>query len=269
MKRWTDDQITYLNKISKGKSNKEIAQLINKKFNTNYTSSAISTKKVKLGIKSNYKYVPKYTDEIIEFIKNNYQDKDNIELASILNEKFNLDTTGDKISMLKANIKRRFGINLRTGINNGCFKKGQNPPNKGKKWDEYLTKEQQEKSKKTWYKKGNISSNNVPIGTERIAKDNYIEIKVKDGNLNKNWQSKHRYIYEQHYGAIPKGFKVIFADGNRRNFDINNLILVSNSEEFIMNRNKLFFKNGDLTKTGSNLAKVIDKISKVTRNAKK
>ena len=268
MKRWTDDQITYLNKISKGKSNKEIAQLINKKFNTNYTSSAISTKKVKLGIKSNYKYVPKYTDEIIEFIKNNYQDKDNIELASILNKKFNLDTTGDKISMLKANIKRRFGINLRTGINNGCFKKGQNPPNKGKKWDEYLTEEQQEKSKKTWYKKGNISFNNVPVGTERIAKDGYIEIKVKDGNLNKNWQSKHRYIYEQHHGKIPKGFKVIFADSNRRNFDISNLILVSDSEELIMNRKKLFFKDKELTKTGSILARVIDKTNKVIKNAK-
>ena len=238
MKRWTDDQITYLNKISKGKSNKEIAQLINKKFNTNYTSSAISTKKVKLGIKSNYKYVPKYTDEIIEFIKNNYQDKDNIELASILNKKFNLDTTGDKISMLKAKIKRRFGINLRTGINNGCFKKG------------------------------NISFNNVPVGTERIAKDGYIEIKVKDGNLNKNWQSKHRYIYEQHHGKIPKGFKVIFADSNRRNFDISNLILVSDSEELIMNRKKLFFKDKELTKTGSVLAKVIDKTNKVIKNAK-
>ena len=133
MKKWTTDQVKYLKKISKGKSNKEISQLINKKFKTNYTASAVSTKKVKLGIKSNYIYMSKYTDEVIEFIKSNYQNKDNIELASLLNKKFHLNTTGDKISMLKANLKRRYGLNLRTGINKGCFKKGQVPSNKGKK----------------------------------------------------------------------------------------------------------------------------------------
>lgn len=269
MKRWTDEQVAYLKKISKGKSNKEIAQLINQKFNTKYTPSAVNAKKGKLGIKSNYKYVPKYNDEVIKFIKKNYQNKDNIELASLLNQKFNLNTTGDKVSMLKVKLKRRLGLDLRTGINNGCFKKGQKPFNKGKKWNDYLTNEQQEKSKKTWYKKGNISSNNVSIGTERISKNDYIEIKVKDGNLNRNWQPKHRYIYEQKYGAIPKGFKVIFADGNRRNFDISNLILVSASEELIMNRNNLFFKDKELTKTGSILAKVIDKTHKVVKDAKK
>lgn len=59
------------------------------------------------------------------------------------------------------------------------------------------------------------------------------------------------------------GHKVIFADGNKRNFNINNLILVSNSEALIMNTNKLIYEDAELTKTGSLIAKVIDKTNKL------
>lgn len=73
---------------------------------------------------------------------------------------------------------------------------------------------------------------------------------------------KGRYIYEQAYGKIPKGHKVIFADGDNRNFDLNNLVLVSNAEELIMNRNKLLKKDNELTKVGITIAKVLDKVNK-------
>ena len=59
------------------------------------------------------------------------------------------------------------------------------------------------------------------------------------------------------------GHKVIFADGNKRNFNIDNLILVTNSEALIMNTNKLIYENAGLTKTGSLIAKVIDKTNKL------
>lgn len=268
MRKWTSEQIKFLNNMSLSKSNEEITKLLNKKFNTNYTISAVKTKKQKLGIKSNYKYLPKYNDVVIEFIKKNYQGKDNIELANILNKKFNLNTTGDKISMLKANLKRRYGLDLRTGINRGYFKKGQEPMNKGLKWDEYLTVDQQQRSKKTWFKKGNISSNNVPIGTERINRDGYIEVKIRDGSLNKNWQLKHRLVYMQNYGEIPKGYNVIFLDGNKLNFNKDNLSLISDSELLLMNRKKLFVQNAEITRTAVTLVKCIDKTFKV-KNARK
>ena len=62
------------------------------------------------------------------------------------------------------------------------------------------------------------------------------------------------------------GHKVIFADGNKRNFDIDNLILVSDSEALIMNANKLRYENKELTKTGALIAKVIDKTNKITHH---
>lgn len=263
MRTWSVEQENYLKEIYLDKSNEEIANLINDKFGTYYTRSSVSKKKVKLKLLSGYKYVPKYTEEIRIYVKENHKGKSTIELAKEVSDKFGIVVTPDNMQNLKSNIRRRENFTFEPARNDGCKEKGYVPFNKGLKWNEYLTKEQQEKAKTSCFKKGNISPNNVPIGTERISKDGYIEIKVKDGYLNRNWQGKHRYIYEQHYGLIPIGHKVIFADGNRRNFDINNLILVSNSEELIMNTNKLIYKDSELTKTGHLIAKVIDKTNKV------
>lgn len=269
MKKWTKEQENYLKKIYYRKSNKEIADLINKKFSTCYTASAISAKKVTKGYISESKKQPKkWTEEVIDFMIENYKGKDNIELAKMLNERFDLNTNNDRVSSVKANLKRRKGIDLTTNINRGCYKKGISPSNKGKKWDEYLTKEQQEKARKTTFKKGNIPPNRSEIGQERMTQDGYTEIKIQDGTLNKNWVLKHRYIYEQHYGKIPDGYNVMFADKNRQNFDIDNLILVSKHEDLIMNNNKLIYEDKELTKSGHLVAKVIAKTAKLKKTSK-
>lgn len=208
----------------------------------------------------------KWTDEVINFMIENYKGKDNIELANLLNEKFNLDTNGDRVSNVKANLKRRKGIDLRTGINRGCIKKGNIPANKGKKWSEYLTEEQQERAKKTCFKRGNKPPNHREIGEERTTKEGYTEIKVKDGCLNDNWELKHRYIYKKHFGKIPEGYNVIFLDGDRKNFDISNLKAIKKSHDLIMNNNKLFTKDRDLTSTGTLIAEVLDKRNSLRRS---
>ena len=112
----------------------------------------------------------------------------------------------------------------------------------------------------TRFKKGNKPKNYRPVGSERITKDGYIEVKVADPN---KWETKNKIIYKQYFGDIPKGHKVIYADGNKLNNDINNLILVSDNEELIMNRHKLRSENIELTKTGCLIAKVIDKTNMV------
>lgn len=200
----------------------------------------------------------KWTDEVIQFMIENYKGKDNIQLANLLNEKFNLNTNGDRVSNIKANLKRRKGIDLHTGINNGGYKKGHVPSNKGTKG---LTK-----ANKTSFKKGNIPYNHREIGEERITKDGYTMIKVRDGHLNKNWELKHRWLYEKHYGKIPEGYNLIFLDGNKQNITLENLKLVSRSEDLIMNRNNLFSTDKEITNTGSLIAKVIDTTHKVQKN---
>ena len=86
-------------------------------------------------------------------------------------------------------------------------------------------------------------------------------IKTEQGN----WQYKHRYIYEKHYGKIKKGNCVIFLDGNRKNFNIENLKEVTKEQNVIMNKYKLYCSDADLTNTGIQVANLIMKTNEVKR----
>ena len=194
------------------------------------------------GVK-NKKPQHRWTDEEKEYLASIVKGKTYKELLSLMNEKFDYEFSSQQIE----SALRRY--NLKTG-NTGQFKKYQEPWNKGLKG--YMG------ANKTSFKKGTIPPNYKPIGTERFAKDGYIEVKVKNPNV---WELKHRYIYKKHHGEIPNGYNVIFADKNISNFDIDNLILVSKAEMLILNKNKLIFEDKDFTKVGVNIAKILDKTS--------
>ena len=192
------------------------------------------------GVK-NKKPQHRWTDEEKEYLASIVKGKTYKELLELMNEKFEYEFSSQQIE----SALRRY--NLKTG-NTGQFKKYQEPWNKGLKG--YMG------ANKTSFKKGTIPPNYKPVGTERFAKDGYIEVKVKDPNV---WELKHRYIYKKHHGEIPNGYNVIFADKNISNFDIDNLILVSKAEMLILNKNKLIFEDKDFTKVGVNIAKLINK----------
>lgn len=80
-----------------------------------------------------------------------------------------------------------------------------------------------------------------------------MEVKIAEPN---KWRGKHVVVWESLNGPRPKGQKVIFADGNHRNFNPENLILVSNEELLIMNSKGLVTQDAELTKTGHTVAKL-------------
>ena len=195
----------------------------------------------------------RYSEEQKEFIITNNYGKYSKELAEMFNQYFNTNITAKEIAYFRRNHKLNSGLT-------GQFKKGNVAHNKGKKQIEYMSQESIERTKETRFKKGNKPKNYRPIGSERITKDGYIEVKVADPN---KWETKNKIIYKQYFGDIPEGHKIIYADGNKLNNDINNLILVSDNEELIMNKYKLRTENIELTKTGYLIAKVIDKTNMV------
>lgn len=92
-----------------------------------------------------------------------------------------------------------------------------------------------------------------PIGTERVRKG-YVEIKVEQPNV---WNQKHRHIWEQHHKKkLGHNEIVIFLDKNNRNFDIENLAMISRDLMGIMNMNDWVSENPQHTKVGINLAKL-------------
>jgi hypothetical protein len=114
------------------------------------------------------------------------------------------------------------------------YKKGQRPPNAGRKQKEWMSPEMIERTKATRFKKGTVPPNHKPVGSERIcSKDGYVLIKVREGIG--GFKLKHRVVYEQHYGPIPKGYNVEFKDRDKRNFSPDNLILRTRKENMKQN----------------------------------
>lgn len=194
-------------------------------------------------------YGMKYTDEMKQFILDNYKGRYNQELADLFNQKFNTNITSRTIKSYKANNKLNSGLT-------GKFRKGQTPHNKGKK----MPKEVYEKVKHTMFAKGNVPPNHRPVGSERISKDGYIEVKVAEPN---KWRLKQRVVYEEAKGKIPESCPIIFLDGNKRNFYIDNLRCITRSELLYLNCNGLNNSN-EITETGILMAR-LDR----TKNKKK
>ena len=173
------------------------------------------------------------------------------EIQSMMSCKFGFDYTHHQI---KGAITRN---KLNTG-RTGRFEKGHATWNKGTKG---LTK-----ANVTSFKKGQKPHNYKPLGSERIVKDGYCEVKVSD--TGRRWRPKHVLIYEKHHGKVPKGSAVIFLDGDKRNFDIDNLYLVTRSQLAMLNKNNLIQKDADLTKTAINVVDLMKKISAMEKKDK-
>ena len=73
------------------------------------------------------------------------------------------------------------------------------------------------------------------------------------------YEYKQRLIYKEYYGEIPKGHMIIFLDGDRTNYDINNLKAVS-TPEYLCARNKGLISNDkETTKTGFMVVDLLNK----------
>ena len=128
-----------------------------------------------------------------------------------------------------------------------------------------MSPEQYEKCRRTMFKKGQKPVNTAAIGDEsKKSEDDYVYVKVADEDVPSrfNWKEKHRLIYEENYGPIPEGYVVIFLDGNKRNFDPDNLMAISKADNARANQNGLRFDDPDLTKSGVGIAKVISTMGK-------
>lgn len=197
----------------------------------------------------------KYTDDIINFLREIAPGKTYKEIVEIFNKKYDLDMTVDKLSSLLSRKK------INTGTL-GQFKKGFIPWNKGKKG--YMG------ANRTSFKKGSKPKNWKPVSSERINTEGYTVIKVSnEGDKQKRWNLKHRVVWEQyHKKKIPKGSVIIFADGDKNNLNIENLICVTRNELKVLNKCRLISSVPELTKTGLNIAKIKIKLAEIRKEKK-
>lgn len=178
------------------------------------------------------------------------------EIIELFKEKFKIELTINQVKGYCAN----------NGLKTGCggFKKGYTPHNKGKKIQEYMSKESIENTKKTRFKKGRTPTNKAKIGSEYIDGVGDIMIKVAEPNV---WMKKRVFMWEKYNNRkAPKGCAIIFADRNHRNFSKDNLIMITRKELLKLNELKLIKEDINITKTGINVVKLINKIKEVEKD---
>lgn len=258
LKILTNEQDKYLRSIALGRSVQSCTDDLNKRFGTSFSIGQIRAYKSNHQIKSgmnpwefvDHKKMRKLSDEQDQWLRNNAKGKYNDELTLMFNDMFKTAFTIKQIDSYKTN----HGIS--SGLT-GHFPKGHIPLNKGKKFPGHTNS--------TSFKKGNVPPNRVPIGTERTEKDGYIQVKVQDGKLNKNWKLKHVKIWEDKNGPLPKGYIVIFLDGDNRNFDLDNLLAITKATNVRLNQNHLRHRNKEITEAGVAFAELITSISTAKR----
>lgn len=257
-RKYTQEQIAYLREIAPGRYLYQIVQMMNERFSTALSESQIKCLMVRNGIKNGMqlrcppeKVRRLTTPEQDTWIKAHSAGKTSAELIAMIKEKFGIVFTVEQIK----GYKNRKHIN--TGLT-GRYEKGHIPFNKGRK----MPAEVYAKAAPTMFKKGQLPALTRPIGTERWHDDGYLWVKVAHPN---KWRQKHRVIWEAANGPIMPGYKIIFADGNRSNFDINNLICVSAAELVRLNQKGLIFNNPEATKAGVLVARLLTKAGKIKR----
>lgn len=177
----------------------------------------------------------KYTDLEKAFMRDFIPGHTYKEIQEAFIKKFNWDITVGQIKGYMANHKINSGTK-------GHFSKGHVPANKGKK----MSPEIYEKVKHTMFQKGHAPQNHRPVGSERVSRDGYIEIKVAEPD---KWKLKHRVLWEESRGKIPKGSILIFVDGNKQNVVLDNLRLIERGTHAVMNHEGLCNYEGEFKDT--------------------
>lgn len=257
MKRYPDEVTEYISAHVEGTTTKQLTSDLNnifaRKYDLRFTEAKIKSYKTNHGLKSGTKGgMPKgfskvYPDGMEDFARSIANGKTTKELTEAVNEKYGSGTiTAKKMRAYKKNHNIVSGIDCK-------FQPGHTPANKGKP----MSPEQYEKCKETMFKKGQIPPNHINVGEYTHTTDGYLIRKIREtGTQRERFEFVHRAVWEEHNGPIPDGKMVSFLDGNKDNCNIENLFLTDNATNLEMNRQKLRFKNPELTAVGEKVARL-------------
>lgn len=136
------------------------------------------------------------------------------------------------------------------------FKSGHQTWNKGIKGSTGL----HDASRASQFKVGQLPHNHHPIGYERIDCEGYLHRKISDtGHTKRDFKLVHHIIWQSVHGEIPSGCYIVFSDGNKANFDIDNLVCLTKAEN--MKRNTIHRFSPEL-KEAIRLTKKLQKLIK-------
>ena len=234
MKRtWTNSDIEKFKELYPVTSPQYLMEIFDR------THKAINSKAKTLGLRKDPDFFKckKFTPEEIEYLIENYPHIRTHTIAKKFNRSYR--SIYCKARSMGLNKSAEFMASPDAGgFQKGCtagkkfwYKKGHVSANKGKK----MSDEIREKVKHTFFQKGIIPHNTKKDGEIVLRRNkknkSYYWIRISPDN----WELLHRVLWEKENGDIPKGFNVVFVDGNQMNCEVSNLKLISNSELMLKN----------------------------------
>ena len=240
MYKWPDEIRAFIIENVEGRTSQELADMVNARFHFGATAAQIASAKKSWHVRSGTGNGRRaglptelYPADVMQYIRTNCNGTSPDDMAEQLNARFGTTYTQSQIRAYYKNHHLRSGLDRR-------FQKGQASHNKGKTWDEFMSPEAQERSRRGQFKKGNLPHNTKPIGHERVSDDGFTYVKVKmrpsRSDCNDNFVAKQRLIYEKHFGPVPDGCMVSFANGDKTDFRAENLVLETRQQHAVKNR---------------------------------
>lgn len=207
---------------------------------------------------------PEY-DEFLREVIPGHQES---EIRTAFAERFGIVLTESQIG------NRKHTLGIKSGTHGGRFKDGTAPNNKGKRWKDFMPTESQERCRATQFEKGAFPHNTAPLGAERVTKDGYIEVKVamspSGRKSHDNWVAKHRLVWERTHGQpVPDGCIVVFADGDKSNFDPDNLVLETRAQHCAITAHRIDYADAETHATACAIAELSLAIGKASKHERK
>jgi hypothetical protein len=223
-----------------------------------------------------------YTQEEIDFLKDNAAGRTYAELTDMFNRRFNHSVKSGSIEYIfyKHNLRKPIRPkNLKFTPEQIQFLKDRAASGRSYKEiaelfnQKFICSETRKTIRNIFYThKIKLCYKPVQIGDEYITSFGYTLVRIDNPSAkNKHdlWKLKHILIWEAANGPVPKGHCIMFADRNRSNYNLDNLLLVSYQELAVMNNSHLIFLDAKRTKNGLLVAKLIILIKDKEREAKK
>ena len=227
-RRYTPEQRAWMDARWRSMTNRELADAFEAEFGERITMGAADCYGGNRGWRKDpgvrARALRRYTDEEREFLREFIPGHSEREIRDAYAERFGEVLTDGMIGNIKVK------LDVKSGTHGGRFEQGHVPATKGRPWSEWMSAEGAERSRATCFKPGNLPHNTRPLLDERVGKDGYIEVHVglhRMSRANDQWVSKAQLVWEQANGREwPEGHRSMFADGDRRNFDPENIVPV-------------------------------------------
>ena len=260
---YTTEHIEFLRKGYKVHRIPELTRRFNECFGLNKTEkqvkAALQNRKIHSGRRPGFKKGERkhYTDQQLDFLRDNYPKMDCAGLTAAFNAEFGTDKTPDQIHGTCSRYKIQSG---RTGQ----FEKGQ------KSWNHDLAGKGVCKPNSGSFKKGDEPGNTRPMYSERVCpKDGFILIKVPVANpyttAKSRFMHKHVWIWEQANGPVPDDHVIRFLDGDKTNCSLDNLGLFTRAESLQMSRLGFSDVPKELKPTVTAMAQLDTKVFEIER----